>query len=510
MLHFTMRNLCAVFVLVLGLFGFASAQRSWTLDPALEMPGPRVQIQAAKDTQGRIYIPGGTPGGGEDSEGTVFRLDESTREWSLLAELRVPRNNAGVVADSQGRIYVFGGSARDGSTLSSVERYNPSQDIWDFVRELPRAIAGAKAVSDLTGENIYLLGGGAGLGPIASVYRYNVAANAWTEEAPMQFSRVQHGAALGRNGKIYVAGGYGTASGGPDSTGGTAECYDPKTKEWTQIASMNSHPHQVGAVASDSCGFIYVIGGWNPGYTDAVERYDPSNNIWEPFPSLSQARNNFAAISGNSGKLYVFGGDADFVAQNSVEFNMTCVLPLEPTILDQFRKCVVPAEIECLFTLGLIILTIVSENPTVLEFAAIPSLFEAFCNAITGNFNSLIRWFFEEGISRDIIGILNNTTHPLRASLVGIAEGLASCMEILIRELCGSSSFVSCIIDQFRETIIVGPALGFSRLLGVATGSPVELEIVDSEGLSLFVNLDGEVVSELHSGILSGKRDMIK
>ena len=72
--------------------------------------------------------------------------------------------------------------------------------------------------------------------------------------------------------KIYVTGG------SPRGIGRTishAECYDPTTDTWSQVANMNIA--RQGHCLVSLHGRLYAIGGYR---TDSLEVYDPDNNSW--------------------------------------------------------------------------------------------------------------------------------------------------------------------------------------------------------------------------------------
>ena len=81
----------------------------------------------------------------------------------------------------------------------------------------------------------------------------------------MPTDRCQPGVAV-LNKKMYVTGGY------DDQDMSSAECYDPDTKTWSQVASMNIARRGHGLVILH--GKLYAIGGAE------IEVYDPDNDIW--------------------------------------------------------------------------------------------------------------------------------------------------------------------------------------------------------------------------------------
>jgi len=68
----------------------------------------------------------------------------------------------------------------------------------------------------------------------------------------------------------------------------TAECYNPKTMKWSQIASMSQCRFGVGCCVLE--GEIYAIGGSDGCNLRSCEKYNPEKNIWLPVSSMSVAR----------------------------------------------------------------------------------------------------------------------------------------------------------------------------------------------------------------------------
>ena len=71
--------------------------------------------------------------------------------------------------------------------------------------------------------------------------------------------------------KIYVTGGY--EAGQPMSS---ADCFDPDTNIWSQVANMNIARCDHSLVSLH--GRLYAIGGSSD--VECIEVYDPDNNTW--------------------------------------------------------------------------------------------------------------------------------------------------------------------------------------------------------------------------------------
>jgi N-acetylneuraminic acid mutarotase len=168
-----------------------------------------------------------------------------------------------------------------------------------------------------------------------SLESYDTTTETWKILAPMQRARQLHAAAVARDGKLYVFGGYGHRGKVSMRDGETheqyearyqemkalgrrvldsVEAYDPKTNTWEARAPMPSPRHAMGA-ALGADGKIYVVGGAisysSPGGRDAVFVYDPAKNQWDKGPSLIHARFHHAIAAGRDGKIYAIGGHAN-------------------------------------------------------------------------------------------------------------------------------------------------------------------------------------------------------
>jgi hypothetical protein len=144
----------------------------------------------------------------------------------------------------------------------------------------------------------------------------------------MNVTRSYFGLVIDDQDRIYAIGGERVQYEQLDSV----ERYDPVTGAWTVLDDTISSARLVGTAVIGAGGNIFAIGGWmgGPGpYTNVVDRFNPATGTWEIFDPLNQAKNNMAGILGNSGNLYVFGGDSNFTSQSTVEF-----LPIpEPSVL---------------------------------------------------------------------------------------------------------------------------------------------------------------------------------
>jgi len=91
--------------------------------------------------------------------------------------------------------------------------------------------------------------------------------------APEPSARYGFGAALGKDGRIYVIGG---VNGFTQDFANDVEAYDPAANRWTSLAPIPTPRDRLAVVAGPD-GRIYAIGGDGVGvYFKTVEAYDPA------------------------------------------------------------------------------------------------------------------------------------------------------------------------------------------------------------------------------------------
>ena len=248
----------------------------------------------------------------------------TTITWTAKTPMAAARTWA-AAAVSGGKIYVFGGND-NGVKLASVERYDPAANTWDSRADMPSARYGAAAVA--VNNKIYLFGGANTANQILNtVDVYDPATNTWASAAAMPTARCRLAAALGPDGKIYVVGG--STSSGLGLSGMTAvmEVYDPVANSWSTAAPMKTT--RVGLAAAASGGKIYAFGGYGvtPGYSAryllTVEAYDPATNTWASTASMRTGRYGLAAVTTSTGLIYLIGGknESSVTPSSNEEYN---------------------------------------------------------------------------------------------------------------------------------------------------------------------------------------------
>ena len=137
----------------------------------------------------------------------------------------------------------------------------------------------------------------------------------WEAKADMPTAR-HTAAGVFINGLFYAAGG---ASWGPNVDHDTLEVYDPDpdspTHGWGTLAPMPAPRNNVAAAEIN--GQLYVVGGYQGGYLDRLEVYDPASNSWRTLAPMP-LRRGCPAVAAFNGQLFVFGGDYGGIGQRNI------------------------------------------------------------------------------------------------------------------------------------------------------------------------------------------------
>jgi non-specific serine/threonine protein kinase len=227
----------------------------------------------------------------------------ATAAWTPLPPATAARTEV-AAARVGGSIYVAGGFAPSGRTTRLVERYDIKTRRWRRVRRMPMALNHAVAVAHR--GRLYVSGGytsATGLAsPSGALLRYDPRSNRWRSLPPAPTPRAAHAAAvIGRH--MYVAG-------GADDTGSlrTLERYDFRRRRWSRGPSFPgpARNHTTGVAAG---GWFYVLAGRDAGNLASAERYNPRRRVWERLPDMGTPRGGIASAVLRDGRIVVFGGE---------------------------------------------------------------------------------------------------------------------------------------------------------------------------------------------------------
>ncbi|OGU23155.1 MAG: hypothetical protein A2X85_13370 [Geobacteraceae bacterium GWF2_54_21] len=170
----------------------------------------------------------------------------------------------------------------------------------------------------LQNGKILVAGGFGSNGILSSAELYDPATNSWAPAGNLSTARMQHTATLLPNGKVLVTGG----SGSIDTMLSSAELYDPATNNWTPAGSLATARFDHTATLLPN-GKVLVVAGRYDSITfeafTSAELYDPTANTWSPAGNISIGRSRHTATLLTNGKVFIAGGNTTAATANNAD-----------------------------------------------------------------------------------------------------------------------------------------------------------------------------------------------
>ena len=273
------------------------------------MPSARVFNAVIADTNGYVYVIGGTSdaGGGTPTD-TTFRYNTATDSWDTMATMPTALDAIDGVAIN-GKIYIPGGAPTANTFV-----YDIATNTWSTLATTGGYTARSQYQVVAIGTDLYVLGGivASAAASTTEVWVLDTTTGAWTAGVPMQKSRISFSAGA-IDDEIYVAGGVLFPDFIPDMT---AEKFDGTS--WSYIASVpdgggtyTRWSYNADGVGTD--GLWLGAGRRDLGWTflDHAGYYDPDTDTWTDsptIPTLAQGRVYMEGDVASDGYFYVIGG----------------------------------------------------------------------------------------------------------------------------------------------------------------------------------------------------------
>lgn len=294
----------------------------WRVERRLE--GVRDEARAAR-VGDSIYLVGGITSLDlsadpitAQSVDTFERYDTGSGRYTSLPPLPARLNHTGVAA-YRGDIYVVGGHTDDlelAKATGDAWRYSPEERRWEAIEPMPTPRGGHGLV--VVGDRMYAIGGRNPARRLGTVEVYDFGTGRWSEAKSMPTPRDHVGVGVHR-GQIYAAGGRQD----DDYSLGAFERYDPALDRWLQLRDI---PRPASSFDLESVGGRLVAAGgadalsrpsWVSGQTWA---YDPRAREWSQLARMPVPKHGAAAAT-VGGRLYLFGGSrcGEFRATSSTE-----------------------------------------------------------------------------------------------------------------------------------------------------------------------------------------------
>ena len=272
-------------------------------------PTARTEVAAAAVGK-KIYVLGGFRG---PSIGNITDLaitplveeyDSATEQWTTKAPLPVGLHHVGIGVVGN-RVHAIGGFKQSlmsvWKPVATVYVYDPAQDAWTEASPMPTA-RGALAVAELGGM-LYAIGGYDGDGNTPAVEVYDPVHNSWTARAALPTPR-DHLAAATVKERIYAIGG--RLNRDYRRNLAVAEAYDASSNTWTRVADLPTARSGITAGVMDNV--MYVLGGESPDGTFSTnEAYVPAHDRWYPMTPMPTARHGLGSAVVDQ-RLYALSG----------------------------------------------------------------------------------------------------------------------------------------------------------------------------------------------------------
>lgn len=245
----------------------------------------------------------------------VDLLDTATGDWlpaGTLPDAPV-RWTAINLAAVGATLYLLGGlDGADRTAHGESYALDPLDHTWQALPALPPGYERGAAGVVVTTGRIYLLGGIASTGPVATCLEYDVPTRTWALLPSLPEPRAWPAAMRRADGTLIVAGGLGSL----DASDPRGEVWSlppagAASRSWTPRAAM----HPPGAAdPGGGCAYGAVLGqlvcaggAAAAGARASVASYDPYNDVWTVREAMPAGR---AGVPGAAigGRLYVPGG----------------------------------------------------------------------------------------------------------------------------------------------------------------------------------------------------------
>jgi N-acetylneuraminic acid mutarotase len=217
--------------------------------------------------------------------------------WEQGVPMPLPRGEV-AAAVVGGEIAIVGGFVAGGANSAQVDAYSPARDSWRSLPPLPVSVDHA-AAAGYRGK-LYVAGGyGRDRAPLRTTFVLE--RGRWRKLPDMPAERAAAGAAVVA-GKLYVVGGVGP----PAGLALTAFALDLTRNRWSRVPGPTPRQHLAVTAAG---GRVYALAGRRAGFDTNLrifQSYTPGARSWRTLPPVPEPRGGTGAAA--VGNLIVSAG----------------------------------------------------------------------------------------------------------------------------------------------------------------------------------------------------------
>lgn len=210
-----------------------------------------------------------------------------------------------------GDVLIAGGT-NGPSILSDAELFTPSSEVFSPTNGPMRQVRDLHSATLLPNGRVLIAGGfttnATSTGSTNTAEIYYPDTKLFLQTSPMANARSNHGAVMLPDGRVFVAGGFGTG----DVITDTAEIFISTKNIWMSVAPMTGCQRAIHATVQLKNGKILLIGGVNAtGPLTSSALYDPATNTWDcaGVTALPTPLRSHTATMLFDGRILVTGGN---------------------------------------------------------------------------------------------------------------------------------------------------------------------------------------------------------
>ncbi|KAK3101560.1 hypothetical protein FSP39_004490 [Pinctada imbricata] len=235
----------------------------------------------------------------------VFRFDPKYRDWTEVSPMNQSRVSF-AMCYSDKRLFVIGGvthvvdenGVESENVLSSVEMYNPEENSWRYLQDIPIKSSSMGAV--YANGNLYISGGIScdpdDPVPLNTTWSLNVdSSEGWVPKQNMLNGRHGHSLTV-HGGKIYAIGGLTVNEDRITFKDQVInETYDLETGQWTEIAPTPEAFGHLYPYCEVLYNTLFVMGGIH--VSANLYTYDPESDSWDECEVIGPNVQKLAALN---------------------------------------------------------------------------------------------------------------------------------------------------------------------------------------------------------------------